>query len=1179
MLVSATTVLLGMALTALAQEAEVREVAIVPGAPPPRVEVVAQSEGRLHLWAESDDLDPVLRVLAAGGQLRAEDKQGHGGGGTTAYVSLGASAGESWTVEVAPSLEGAEGTARLTIAWSLESDATRDAASWGRSGLDEIRRLATETSSEVARAELDSLVVELLALPGRDRSALLAGLLEDLASLAEDLGDLAGARVARKAVLEHTQRTYPPAHGRLLDARARLATALEALGEGDAGLALRELNVEVAQQHMGEDDENLHWTRRALALAYKERGELEQALTMEQRALAGLERLLASNDPRLLTAQQDLAGTLARMGRPEDAYPIERRVLDALVGSVSVDERRLANARYNHAVTLLELGRLDESRDLLEQVLETYARTLPEEAPPRVSALELLAVLHGEQLDFPACRQLHERVLAIRERMLPPGHPAILMARGNVAYARKAMGDLEGARALEEDALAGLEGLLGEDDPRLAQARSNLAITLRRMGAAERALELQEQALATITRRLPADHVIVVRIRLSLAASLQAMGRPAQARAILEELLADLHAAATPDRIRIAMARANLSSALSRMGEHERAREESAAALETLESIQTPSDLIVLDSRMQLIIDLEACDEPERARKEAGVQAQAMLEALLGAATRSPREARQAAAFAGARFATLIRTGWIDDETIFELAETRRWVSSGMLGSVAAAEDPRTTELRAELFGLRRSLQQLLSGGSALATGDSTAELTRLALQRDRADEALRQHLIDRGARIAPVRAADVARALQPGTVAVGYLSLPDTRREGFEKPEDSSDRIAALVLRPDGSLVRVDLGTAGAIAAAIDAWRTALGSSIQRGQPVAESGAGEREPGAALRALVLDPVLAALPADARPTRLHVALDSMLHLIALDALPLEGEGGDLRVGDRYEIVVETAFDRLASGTRAATAEPFLLSVGGPDFSASPHARPADSPSGQGATSLAGLRPSFTPLLQARLEVETVAALFEQSLEGESVLLTRAEATKERFLELAPRARWLHVATHGWFAPESVSSLTDAPSDDAGGSTLQERVSGLAPMALCGLAFSGANLGRDELGRVPGILLAEELAAVDLSRCELAVLSACETNVGLRRAGEGIQSLQSSLHAAGVRSAITSLWKVDDAATRRLMELFYNYLWVEELPRSQALWKAKLVLRSEGASLRDWSGWVLTGDPD
>jgi CHAT domain-containing protein len=115
--------------------------------------------------------------------------------------------------------------------------------------------------------------------------------------------------------------------------------------------------------------------------------------------------------------------------------------------------------------------------------------------------------------------------------------------------------------------------------------------------------------------------------------------------------------------------------------------------------------------------------------------------------------------------------------------------------------------------------------------------------------------------------------------------------------------------------------------------------------------------------------------------------------------------------------------------------------------------------------------------------------------------------------------------------------------------------------------------------VNGILTAEELSSLDLSNCELAVLSACETNVGIRRAGQGIQSLQAALHAAGARTAVTSLWRVDDAATRKLMERFYTYLWIEKLPKAEALWRAKTTLREEGHPVRDWAGWVLSGDPE
>ncbi len=59
--------------------------------------------------------------------------------------------------------------------------------------------------------------------------------------------------------------------------------------------------------------------------------------------------------------------------------------------------------------------------------------------------------------------------------------------------------------------------------------------------------------------------------------------------------------------------------------------------------------------------------------------------------------------------------------------------------------------------------------------------------------------------------------------------------------------------------------------------------------------------------------------------------------------------------------------------------------------------------------------------------------------------------------------------------------------------------------------------------------------------ELAVLSACETNLGKYVAGENVLSLASAFTAAGARSTLTTLWSVNDEATKELMVAFYRAL--------------------------------------
>lgn len=98
--------------------------------------------------------------------------------------------------------------------------------------------------------------------------------------------------------------------------------------------------------------------------------------------------------------------------------------------------------------------------------------------------------------------------------------------------------------------------------------------------------------------------------------------------------------------------------------------------------------------------------------------------------------------------------------------------------------------------------------------------------------------------------------------------------------------------------------------------------------------------------------------------------------------------------------------------------------------------------------------------------------------------------------------------------------------------------------------------------------------------KLAILSACNTGFGKLAQGEGLLSLGRAFSYAGVPAIVMSHWQVDDEATSKLMEFFYEGL-ANGLTKSEALRQAKLHYMKEASPLAShpfyWGSFIVVGD--
>ena len=183
-------------------------------------------------------------------------------------------------------------------------------------------------------------------------------------------------------------------------------------------------------------------------------------------------------------------------------------------------------------------------------------------------------------------------------------------------------------------------------------------------------------------------------------------------------------------------------------------------------------------------------------------------------------------------------------------------------------------------------------------------------------------------------------------------------------------------------------------------------------------------------------------------------------------------------------------------------------------------------------------------------------------------------TEESFKALSgKKTPIIHLATHGFFYTneraqrESYFEMLNAD---------QTSVRLDNSLKRSGLLLAGAQLawdGREIPDNVEdGILLAEEIATMDLSGTDLVVLSACETGLG-EITSEGVFGLQRAFKKAGVQTLIMSLWKVDDAATKLMMTTFYNE-WFSGKSKRAAFVTAQQKVRNEYNNPYYWASFIM-----
>ncbi len=183
----------------------------------------------------------------------------------------------------------------------------------------------------------------------------------------------------------------------------------------------------------------------------------------------------------------------------------------------------------------------------------------------------------------------------------------------------------------------------------------------------------------------------------------------------------------------------------------------------------------------------------------------------------------------------------------------------------------------------------------------------------------------------------------------------------------------------------------------------------------------------------------------------------------------------------------------------------------------------------------GLRNVFTEITEVTANIPNSKYLLDEKF------------TRDRIISLLSQNFYpiIHIATHGEFSSSPEKTFLIA--------------------------------GNNEKLTIPDIENLIAKATNNQQKVELLTLTACQSAIESDRAALGFAGVAVQ---AGVKSAIASLWSIDDAGTAKLISRFYKHWHQNGMSKAQALQKAQQEMMSLGGKYTHpfyWAPYILVGN--
>ncbi|MFM6511617.1 MAG: tetratricopeptide repeat protein [Microcystis panniformis] len=881
-------------------------------------------------------------------------------------------------------------------------------------------------------------------------------------------------------------------------------------GKYNEAIPLAEQALTIRKQQLGDNHPLTAQSLNNLALLYYSQGRYSEAEPLYKEALAISKQQLGDNHPDTAISLNNLAELYRVQGRYSEADPLYKEALSIRKQQLGDNHPDTAQSLNNLAALYESQGRYSDAEPLYKQALAIHKQQLGDNHPNTATSLNNLAELYRVQGRYSEAEPLYKEALSIWEQQLGDNHPLTALSLNNLAELYRVQGRYSEAEPLYHRSLAIFKQQLGDNHPNTAASLNNLAGVYYSQGRYSDAEPLYKQALTIMKQQLGDNHPNTAASLNNLAELYRVQGRYSEAEplyhrslAIFKQQLGDKHPKA--------------GTSLNNLSVFYQSQDDIPQAI----NYRTQALAV---EEYNLSENLYMGDDKQKQDYMATVlgTTNGVISLNLQAAPNNPEATRLALK------TILERKGRILDVSTNSLQILRQ-----------RTDDLESQQLLTQLIEVRTQLSNLTfkKPDDFPSPEIYRQQLNEVTAKAKEIEDKIGRRSAEFRSLSQPITLEGIQKLIPADAALVEIVRYRPFNPKAPENQRFGNPRYAVYILYPNGDIKAKDLGEAKPIDDKLIYFRDNL-ADVDKVTGIPQTPIPQlKESARQLDETLMQPIRQLL---GNTKTILLSPDAALNLIPFEALV--DENNQYLVENYHITYLTSGRDLLRLKDKFASQQSPLI-VADPFY-------------GKAGEKVALTRSidrsefTFPGLPGTEEEAKAIKNILRQA-----TVLTGYKAT-ENAVKQVKKPNILHIATHGFFKPES--------------NVLEN------PLLHSGLVLAGVTIGQS--AGDDGFLTALETTNLNLVGTKLVVLSACDTGKGDIKIGQGVYGLRRALVIAGSESQLISLWKVSDDATKDLMVAYYGRLQKGE-GRSEALRQIQLgMLKGEKQKHPFyWASFIPSGD--